>query len=159
MSAALSLDDWKNRAGTLSFRSHAFINGRYVEAASGKSFDCVNPATGRVLTKVAAGDLTPRVRFEAEDELGVLGRAFNSAIQELDRSRARIEFLRHMSEWQTIARRLAHEIRNPLTPIQLAVQECQRRYDGSDPAFQQLLATTVEVVEEEVASLRRLVGR
>jgi delta 1-pyrroline-5-carboxylate dehydrogenase len=56
MSAALSLDDWKTRAETLSFRSQAFINGRYVDSASGKTFECVNPATGRVLTKVAAGD-------------------------------------------------------------------------------------------------------
>jgi 4-guanidinobutyraldehyde dehydrogenase / NAD-dependent aldehyde dehydrogenase len=56
MSAVLSLDDWKSRAQTLSFRSQVFINGRYVDAASGKTFDCVNPATGRVLTKIAAGD-------------------------------------------------------------------------------------------------------
>lgn len=111
------------------------------------------------LRAVAAGDLKPRVQFDAADELGALGRAFNAAILELDHSRARIEFLRHMGEWQTIARRLAHEIRNPLTPIQLAVQECHRRYDGSDAEFARLLGTTVEVVEEEVASLRRLVGR
>ena len=56
MSAALSLDDLKSRAETLSFRGQAFINGRYVDAASGKTFECVNPATGRPLTRVAAGD-------------------------------------------------------------------------------------------------------
>jgi gamma-glutamyl-gamma-aminobutyraldehyde dehydrogenase/4-guanidinobutyraldehyde dehydrogenase/NAD-dependent aldehyde dehydrogenase len=56
MSAALSLDDWRSRSEALSFRSQAFINGRYADSASGKTFDCVNPATGRVLTRVAAGD-------------------------------------------------------------------------------------------------------
>jgi 4-guanidinobutyraldehyde dehydrogenase / NAD-dependent aldehyde dehydrogenase len=56
MSAALSLDDLKSRADSLSFRSRAFINGGYVDAASGKTFDCINPANGRVLTKVAACD-------------------------------------------------------------------------------------------------------
>ncbi len=111
------------------------------------------------LRDVAAGDLEPRVVFSSRDELGALGRTFNAAILELSHSRARVEFLRHMGEWQKVARRLAHEIRNPLTPIQLAVQECHRRYDGSDEAFGKLLATTAEVVEEEVGSLRRLVGR
>jgi two-component system nitrogen regulation sensor histidine kinase NtrY len=111
------------------------------------------------LRAVAAGDLEPRVTFTSRDELGALGRTFNAAMLELARSRAKVEFLRHMGEWQKVARRLAHEIRNPLTPIQLAVQECARRYDGSDPAFARLLATTSEVVEEEVGSLRRLVGR
>jgi nitrogen fixation/metabolism regulation signal transduction histidine kinase len=63
-----------------------------------------------------------------------------------------------MGEWQKMARRLAHEIKNPLTPIQLAVQECHRRYQGADPGYQRVLQTTLEVVEEEVGSLRRLVS-
>ncbi|MCT4610008.1 MAG: aldehyde dehydrogenase [Pelagimonas sp.] len=48
--------DWKARAATLSFRGQAFINGRFVDAASGDTFDSVNPATGAVLTQVARGD-------------------------------------------------------------------------------------------------------
>jgi len=79
-------------------------------------------------------------------------------LEELERSRARIEFLKRMGEWQKMARRLAHEIKNPLTPIQLAVEECHRRYTGEDPAYQRILQTTLEVVEEEVGSLRRLVS-
>jgi nitrogen fixation/metabolism regulation signal transduction histidine kinase len=63
-----------------------------------------------------------------------------------------------MSEWQKVARRLAHEIKNPLTPIQLAVEECHRRYAGDDPAFRRIVDTTLEVVEEEIGTLRRLVG-
>jgi gamma-glutamyl-gamma-aminobutyraldehyde dehydrogenase len=48
--------DWKARAAALSFRGQAFINGRFVDAASGDTFDSVNPATGAVLTQVARGD-------------------------------------------------------------------------------------------------------
>jgi 4-guanidinobutyraldehyde dehydrogenase / NAD-dependent aldehyde dehydrogenase len=47
---------WHERARTLTFRTQAFIDGRYVDAASGATFDTVNPATGKLLTKVAAGD-------------------------------------------------------------------------------------------------------
>jgi gamma-glutamyl-gamma-aminobutyraldehyde dehydrogenase/4-guanidinobutyraldehyde dehydrogenase/NAD-dependent aldehyde dehydrogenase len=56
MSAALSIDTWKSEASRLSFRNQAFIGGKYVPAASGKTFDDINPATGQVLTKVAACD-------------------------------------------------------------------------------------------------------
>lgn len=48
--------DWKSRADALSFRNQAFIGGAFVDAASGETFDCINPATGQVLTKVAACD-------------------------------------------------------------------------------------------------------
>jgi len=48
--------DWKTRADALSFRNQAFVGGKFVDAASGKTFDCINPATGQVLTKVASCD-------------------------------------------------------------------------------------------------------
>jgi len=51
-----SAEDWKREAIHLHFRNQAFIEGKYVAARSGKTFDCVNPATGEVLTKVAASD-------------------------------------------------------------------------------------------------------
>ncbi len=56
MSAQLSRDDWKSKADGLSYRNQAFINGKYVAALSGKTFDCINPATGKILTQVAACD-------------------------------------------------------------------------------------------------------
>jgi nitrogen fixation/metabolism regulation signal transduction histidine kinase len=62
-----------------------------------------------------------------------------------------------MGVWQDVARRLAHEIKNPLTPIQLAVQHCVSSYKGDDPRYKRLLADTGEIVEEEIEGLRRLV--
>ena len=54
MSAQLSRDDWKGRVGGLSYRNQAFIGGKFTPSLTGKTFDCINPATGQVLTKVAA---------------------------------------------------------------------------------------------------------
>jgi two-component system nitrogen regulation sensor histidine kinase NtrY len=107
---------------------------------------------------VATGDMSVRVPVTGNDELSDLARAFNSMISEMAESRARIEFLQRIGAWQEMAQRLAHEIKNPLTPIQLAVQECHRKYRGDDPRFRALLDTTLEVVQEEVGTLRRLVG-
>ena len=108
--------------------------------------------------KVGQGDLAVRVPAGERDELDALRVAFNEMVAELSLSRARVDYLQRIAGWQELARRLAHEIKNPLTPIQLAVQEAARRYPGDDARYRQTLETTREIVEEEVATLRRLVG-
>jgi gamma-glutamyl-gamma-aminobutyraldehyde dehydrogenase/4-guanidinobutyraldehyde dehydrogenase/NAD-dependent aldehyde dehydrogenase len=56
MSAALSIDMVKDQASRLTFRNQAFINGKYLPAASGKTFDCINPATGKAITQISECD-------------------------------------------------------------------------------------------------------
>jgi nitrogen fixation/metabolism regulation signal transduction histidine kinase len=106
---------------------------------------------------VGAGDLGVRVRMSGRDEIGELARAFDDMVGELSESRARIAYLEKIGAWQEVARRLAHEIKNPLTPIQLAVQQLHRSYGGDDPRFRKLLDDANEIVGEEVGTLRRLV--
>jgi len=112
----------------------------------------------RATRLVGEGDLNIRVPEAGGDEIADLARAFNRMLGEVESSRARIEYLQRISAWQEMARRLAHEIKNPLTPISLAVQEIHRRYSGSDPEYRRLVDTTLEIVEDEVGTLRRLVG-
>ncbi len=107
---------------------------------------------------VGAGNLAVRVSEAGNDEITALARAFNRMLGEVEASRTRIEYLQRISAWQEMARRLAHEIKNPLTPIQLGVQEIHRRYQGGDDQFRGLLDTTLEIVEDEVGTLRRLVS-
>jgi len=56
MNAVPNATSWHERARTLKFRTQAFIDGRYVDAASGATFDSINPGTGKLLARVAAGD-------------------------------------------------------------------------------------------------------
>ena len=56
MNAQAAEISWRERARTLKFRTQAFVDGRYVDAASGATFDSLNPATGKLLARVAAGD-------------------------------------------------------------------------------------------------------
>jgi two-component system nitrogen regulation sensor histidine kinase NtrY len=120
-------------------------------------------ATGRVATlsdaarRVGEGDLTVRVAPRGSDELDDLGRAFDRMVAELSEARSRLVYLQKVSAWQEVARRLAHEIKNPLTPIQLAVQELASKYRGGDPAYERLLETAQEILNEEVGAIRRLV--
>jgi nitrogen fixation/metabolism regulation signal transduction histidine kinase len=106
--------------------------------------------------QVAAGDLSTRVPVGPRDEVGELAATFNVMVERLLSSRERIEYLRRVAAWQQMARRLAHEIKNPLTPIQLAVQELRDRYKGDDAQFRQVLNQVTEIVVEEVEALRRL---
>jgi two-component system, NtrC family, nitrogen regulation sensor histidine kinase NtrY len=107
--------------------------------------------------KVSDGQLDARVELAGKDELAELGSAFNTMLDDLDQTRAQLAYLQRMGVWQDVARRLAHEIKNPLTPIQLAVQHCVSSYKGDDPRYAKLLVDTGEIVEEEIAGLRRLV--
>jgi two-component system, NtrC family, nitrogen regulation sensor histidine kinase NtrY len=113
---------------------------------------------GLATRRVAGGDLSTRVHEDAQDEIGDLARAFNRMLREVENSRERIEYLSRLASWQEMARRLAHEIKNPLTPIQLAVQEVHQRLVSLSPDQQQLLDVALEIVETEVQTLRRLVG-
>jgi nitrogen fixation/metabolism regulation signal transduction histidine kinase len=99
-----------------------------------------------------------RVVDPVGDELSDLAHAFNRMVREIREGRERIEYLQRVSAWQEFARRLAHEIKNPLTPIQLAIQEVKSKYRGDDPRFRAVLDESHEIIEEEVAVLRRLTG-
>jgi nitrogen fixation/metabolism regulation signal transduction histidine kinase len=107
--------------------------------------------------RVAAGDLESRVELRGRDELGELASAFNAMLDDIDHDRQQIAYLQRVGAWQDVARKLAHEIKNPLTPIQLAVQQCVSSYKGDDERYQRLLKDAEEIVSEEIASLRRLV--
>ena len=107
--------------------------------------------------QVAGGDLEARVGVGGGDELAELASAFNGMVEELERDREEILYLHRIGAWQDVARRLAHEIKNPLTPIQLAVQQLRSSYRGDDARFRATLAEVEEIVGEEIASLRRLV--
>jgi nitrogen fixation/metabolism regulation signal transduction histidine kinase len=130
--------------------------------ALGLGFSMSRRVTSRVIRlceatrQVAGGDLTTRVPEGPRDEVGELAATFNVMVERLLSSRERIEYLGRVAAWQQLARRLAHEIKNPLTPIQLAVQELRDRYKGDDAQFRQVLNQVTEIVVEEVEALRRL---
>jgi nitrogen fixation/metabolism regulation signal transduction histidine kinase len=146
------------------YEAFAVLLGITVVATIALGFLLARGTTRRIsrlanaITQVTAGSLDVRVPVTGSDELTELARVFNRMLNEMQQSRARIEYLQRIGAWQEMAQRLAHEIKNPLTPIQLAVQECHRKYAGEDPRFRALLDVTLEIVEEEVGTLRRLVG-
>ncbi|MCG8606722.1 ATP-binding protein [bacterium] len=107
--------------------------------------------------KVSAGDWDHRVEANSNDEVGQLVSAFNSMVSTLKTKQDQVIALEKMAAWREIARILAHEIKNPLTPIQLTVQQMKDKYEGKDPDYTRLLEECSDIVSEEIESLRVLV--
>lgn len=90
-------------------------------------------------------------------ELKLITTQFNAMADEVEANRQRSLYLEKIASWQIIARKLAHEIKNPLTPIQMMVSQLKRRYKGDDEPFTRLLDDAQHIISEEVAGLRRMV--
>ncbi len=106
--------------------------------------------------RVGGGDWSARVKLRGRDEIARLGEAFNDMAAGLGDQQRRLADLERMAAWREMARSLAHEIKNPLTPISLMVQEMSDRYPGDDAEHKAFLSESGRIIEEEIESLRRL---
>jgi len=110
--------------------------------------------------RVAKGELDFSIPVQGKDELSQLTKQFNEMVEELGEARKAVTYLERMSAWQEVARRLAHEIKNPLTPLLLAVQQLDKTFDkyyDRPERYRQIVTEVVEIVTEEVDTLRKLV--
>ena len=107
--------------------------------------------------EMARDNLQYRIPKGRNDEIGLLIESFNQMAQDLVENRRKRLEAEQIAAWREIARRLAHEIKNPLTPIQLAVQQMRDKYSGNDPTYQKFVTNCTEIVTEEVENLRSLV--
>jgi signal transduction histidine kinase len=104
------------------------------------------------LGQLAAGDLSARVAPQRDDEIGRAVHAFNDMAGRLQESTERLVYLRQLASWQTLARKMAHEVKNSLTPIRLTVEEMLARYDDADRAF---MTQATQIVVDEIETLER----
>ena len=111
----------------------------------------------RAASDVADGNLEIRVTSKTGGEIGALVAAFNGMVANLEQQRSELARLEKLSAWRGMSRMLAHEIKNPLTPILLAVQQAKNSYRGDDEAYAAVLSECESIVSEEVDGLRELV--
>jgi two-component system, NtrC family, nitrogen regulation sensor histidine kinase NtrY len=113
--------------------------------------------------RVAAGDLDARVAVSGDDEVADLARAFNAMTEELQSSRDRLVQAERVAAWREMARRLAHELKNPIFPIQLSIETLRRALDQGTartegrPPFENLFRESSETILQELSALRRIV--
>ena len=104
------------------------------------------------LRSLAGGNFRVRVPNDRTDEIGLATDAFNRTAAELEHNRDRLVYLTQLASWQVLARKMAHEVKNSLTPIRLTVEEMVARGDRSEGAF---LDQAAAIVVDEIESLER----
>jgi two-component system nitrogen regulation sensor histidine kinase NtrY len=106
------------------------------------------------LSELAKGNFSHRVVVNRDDEIGRATQAFNFTAAQLQQSRDRLVYLTQLASWQVLARKMAHEVKNSLTPIRLTVEEMVARHSESNRTF---LEQAAAIVVDEVESLERRV--
>ena len=106
---------------------------------------------------VARGDLNISSRLpHAEGEIGELVKSFGAMTGELRRSRDELVQVERELAWREMARQIAHEIKNPLTPMKLSIQHLRQTYRDNAPDFASILDTVTRTIIEQIDTLSRI---
>lgn len=141
------------------------LSGFSVYVARRFSQNLSRPIEGLTATmgEVAGGNLHARAEIPARDEIGVLVDSFNQMIEDLRISREKLIASERLAAWRGVARQVSHEIKNPLTTLQLALYRLRQRLPSGDDKntatnadFQQTATESFQSIDEELAGLRRL---
>jgi signal transduction histidine kinase len=108
--------------------------------------------------RVADGDLSARVDIRRTDELGRLALDFNDMTEQLGAAQDRIKRAERRAAWREAAQRVAHEVKNPLFPIRVAVETMHKAVQREHPDLQQIARTSTDTVLDAVRSIDRLVA-
>jgi nitrogen fixation/metabolism regulation signal transduction histidine kinase len=108
--------------------------------------------------RVAEGDFSIQIMARRGDELGLLIRSFNAMVQDLEKSRAALVKAEKISIWQTMAQQLAHEIKNPLTPIKLSAERVLRRWRNQPEQIGEIIEDSMMAIIQETEGLSVLLN-
>ena len=108
--------------------------------------------------KVADGDLSIRILPRRGDELALLVQSFNAMVQDLELSRTALLNTEKINLWQDMAQQLAHEIKNPLTPIRLSAERVLRRWQNEPESIGDILENSMMAIVQEVEGLSALLA-
>ncbi|MDR1302412.1 MAG: HAMP domain-containing protein [Treponema sp.] len=106
--------------------------------------------------RVASGDFSSPILLRRKDELGELVSSFNRMVRDLKQSQASLVKAEKVSIWQSMAEQLAHEIKNPLTPIKLSAERVLRRWRNDPARVGEILEHSMLAIVQEVEGLSSL---
>jgi len=109
--------------------------------------------------RVAAGDFGAKVEVESSDELGELAASFNRMTEDLVAQKDRTLQAERVAAWRELARRLAHELKNPLFPLQVTVENLMRAKQKSPEMFEEVFHEGTATLLTEINHLKTIIGR
>ncbi len=113
----------------------------------------------RAAQDVAAGNWNTRVEAPGADEISQLAESFNRMTAELLSQRERLVQAERVAAWRELARRLAHELKNPLFPLQLTVENLVRARQQSPQQFEEVFRESSQTLLAEISNLKAIIGR
>ena len=113
----------------------------------------------RAAQEVAAGNWDTRVNGTGSDEVGQLADSFNRMTTELLAQKERLVQTERVAAWRELARRLAHELKNPLFPLQLTVENLMRARTQSPEQFDEVFHESTRTLLTEISNLKTIIGR
>jgi two-component system, NtrC family, nitrogen regulation sensor histidine kinase NtrY len=109
--------------------------------------------------EVAGGNWNARVEVRGHDEIAQLARAFNQMTGQLIEQRERLVQAERVAAWREVARRLAHELKNPLFPLQTTVENLQRAREHRPDQFEEVFRESTGILLAEIENLKAIVSR
>jgi len=106
---------------------------------------------------VSLGDFNHRLKTKRRDELGDILRSFNRTTENLQSLQNQLIHSERVAAWQEIARKIAHEIKNPLSPIQISIETMQKVHERKHPEFDRIFSESTHTMLEEVEKIRAIV--
>lgn len=113
----------------------------------------------RAAQDVAAGNWDTRVEIRGGDEVAQLAESFNRMTAELLAQKERLVQTERVAAWRELARRLAHELKNPLFPLQLTVENLMRARTQSPEQFDEVFSESSRTLLAEISNLKAIIGR
>jgi two-component system, NtrC family, nitrogen regulation sensor histidine kinase NtrY len=110
-------------------------------------------------TEIGHGNWDVRVETSGKDEIGKLAVAFNQMTAELMAQRERLVQSERVAAWRELARRLAHELKNPLFPLQITVENLLRARQNTPQEFDEVFQESTATLLAEIANLKTIIGR
>ena len=109
--------------------------------------------------ELAAGNWNTHVDIDSHDEVGELAQAFNSMVDNLTENRDRLVQVERVAAWRELARRLAHELKNPLFPLQLTVENLSKAKRLAPQEFDEIFKESTGTLLAEIGNLKAIIGR
>ena len=113
----------------------------------------------RAAHEVAAGNWNATVDVSTRDEIGELAESFNRMTRDLLDHRERLVQAERVAAWRELARRLAHELKNPLFPLQLTVENLLRAREQGQQQFDETFRESAATLLSEISNLKNIIGR
>jgi two-component system nitrogen regulation sensor histidine kinase NtrY len=108
------------------------------------------------LSTLRLGMHNEKIDYTGNDEIGLIVKAYNAKLDDLELAAKQLASSERESAWRDMAKQVAHEIKNPLTPMKLSIQHLMRIYDPSDPTMTEKIKKMMASLIEQIDGLTRI---